>query len=126
MPIHVQVQTGEIQSDPEQLRALVQIRKLHQELLDYSPPITLLTLLESLRPSNDPLAGTVPDWPFRRSALSSVGTDLLPHEEEQRARLLAMSETTRSTELVKVLKENQGLEELDTPKGFLLTGPPGT
>lgn len=120
------VSAGEIRQDEEQLRALVKIRKLHQELLDYTPPITLLTLLESLRPTNDPLAGKIPDWPFQRSPLSSVGTGLLPEEEDERERLLAMSEKTRSTELVKVLKENQGLEDLDTPRGFLLTGPPGT
>ncbi|BGP28335.1 hypothetical protein JCM10296v2_000067 [Rhodotorula toruloides] len=37
-----------------------------------------------------------------------------------------MSEREKTTQLVKVLKANEGLEDLDTPKGFLLTGPPGT
>lgn len=39
---------------------------------------------------------------------------------------MALSEKEKTTQLVKVLKAHEGLEELDTPKGFLLTGPPGT
>ena len=37
-----------------------------------------------------------------------------------------MADHERSTQLVKVLKESEGLQDLTTPKGFLLTGPPGT
>jgi SpoVK/Ycf46/Vps4 family AAA+-type ATPase len=39
---------------------------------------------------------------------------------------MGLSEKEKTTQLVKVLKAHEGLEELDTPKGFLLTGPPGT
>jgi len=39
---------------------------------------------------------------------------------------MALSEKEKTTQLVKVLKAHEGLEDLDTPKGFLLTGPPGT
>ena len=102
------------------------IRKLSEELLDYQPPIRLLTLLETLRPSSDPNAGRIPDWPFARSALSSFGMDLLPHEAAERASLIAMDEASKSKALVKVLKDHEGLEGLETPRGFLLTGPPGT
>ncbi|SCV67945.1 BQ2448_66 [Microbotryum intermedium] len=120
------VANGTVKSDPEQIRALVQMRRLTEELLDYSPPVRLLTLLESLRPTNDPLASQVPEWPFRRSPLSSRGIELSQDEEAERSSLLSMSEKQKSTALVKVLNDDQGLEALDTPKGFLLTGPPGT
>ncbi|SCZ91364.1 BZ3500_MvSof-1268-A1-R1_Chr1-2g01361 [Microbotryum saponariae] len=123
---HGMVANGTVKSDPEQIRALVQMRKLTEELLDYSPPVRLLTLLESLRPTNDPLAFQIPEWPFRRSPLSSRGIELSEDEEAERSSLLSMSEKEKSTALVKVLKDDQGLEGLDTPKGFLLTGPPGT
>ncbi|GAA5949749.1 hypothetical protein JCM3765_007675 [Sporobolomyces pararoseus] len=128
-----------IKKDDEQLRALVQIRKLHEELLDYQPPIRLLTLLESIRELSPPPTSSssttttavtptskLPAWPFKRSPLSDLGQDLLPQEAEERNRLMALSEKEKTTQLVKVLKAHEGLEELDTPKGFLLTGPPGT
>ncbi|GAA5899369.1 uncharacterized protein JCM6883_005198 [Sporobolomyces salmoneus] len=129
-----------IKKDDEQLRALVQMRKLHEELLDYQPPIRLLTLLESIRELSPPppsssssSASTAvtptsrfPAWPFKRSALSDLGQDLLPQEMEERNRLMSLSEKEKTTQLVKVLKAHEGLEDLDTPKGFLLTGPPGT
>ncbi|KAK4699334.1 hypothetical protein P7C70_g6928, partial [Phenoliferia sp. Uapishka_3] len=122
------VATGKVRSDPEQLRALVQMRKVHQNLLSYQPPIRLLTLLESLRPSTDPALANKepPAWPFKRSPLSEIGMDLLPEEEAERNAILELGEKARSRALVAVLKGEQHLEALDTPKGFLLTGPPGT
>lgn len=51
---------------------------------------------------------------------------LLPHEEAEREQLIAMDDASKSKALVKVLKDAEGLEGLDTPRGFLLTGPPGT
>lgn len=102
------------------------MRKLHAELLDYQPPIRLLTLLEALRPTSELQGAVVPEWPFKRSFLSSLGTDLLPSEAAERQEIVEMSEKSRSKALVKVLKGEQGLEALNTPKGFLLTGPPGT
>ncbi|GAA5916009.1 hypothetical protein JCM5296_001159 [Sporobolomyces johnsonii] len=127
------VAQGKIRKDDEQLRALVQIRKLHAELLDYQPPVQLVTLLDSIRelsPSSAKPASSavsvLPAWPFRRSALSELGQELSPEEEEERRQLLRLSERDKTTQLVKVLKAHEGLEELDTPKGFLLTGPPGT
>jgi SpoVK/Ycf46/Vps4 family AAA+-type ATPase len=58
--------------------------------------------------------------------MSELGQELLPQEVEERNRLMALSEKEKTTQLVKVLKAHEGLEDLDTPKGFLLTGPPGT
>lgn len=110
------------------------MRKLHGELLDYHPPVQLFTLLDSIRalPSASSSSTTVssssllPAWPFRRSPLSSLGEGLSEQDERERMRLATMSEREKTTQLVKVLKANEGLEDLDTPKGFLLTGPPGT
>lgn len=104
----------------------MEIRKLHAALLDYQPPIRLLTLLESLRPSTDPGVGKIPEWPFKRSALSELGMEMLPEEVKEREEILGMSDKARSKALVQVLKGEQGLESLNTPRGFLLTGEPGT
>ncbi|BGP36208.1 hypothetical protein JCM10449v2_000106 [Rhodotorula kratochvilovae] len=128
------VAQGKVKKDEEQLRALVQLRKLHAELLDYQPPVHLLTLLESIRGISSPstssttvsTTSSLPAWPFKRSPLSHLGAGLSPEQEAERASLAHLSERQKTTELVKVLKAHEGLEELDTPKGFLLTGPPGT
>ncbi|KWU41050.1 hypothetical protein RHOSPDRAFT_23715 [Rhodotorula sp. JG-1b] len=116
------VAQGKIKKDEEQLRALVQIRKLHADLLDYQPPVQLVTLLDSIRslPSNSKSESNA------RSALSNLGEGLSESEEQERQRLLALSDKEKTTQLVKALKAHEGLEDLDTPKGFLLTGPPGT
>ncbi|GAA5827955.1 hypothetical protein JCM11251_005665 [Rhodosporidiobolus azoricus] len=131
------VAQGKVQKDEEQLRALVRIRKLHEQLLDYQPPVRLVTLLESIRslPSSETsptssssalTTSSLPVWPFRRSALSMLGQELSPEEEAERRELASLSEKEKTMQLVKVLKAHEGLEDLDTPKGFLLTGPPGT
>ncbi|GAA6008111.1 hypothetical protein JCM10207_007033 [Rhodosporidiobolus poonsookiae] len=132
------VAQGRCHRDPAQLAALVQLRKLHEQLLDYQPPIHLVTLLESLRssqssPTSSAAAGalsapssSLPAWPFRRSPLSVLGSGLSPEEEDERRHLAGLSEKERSTQVVRILKDNEGLENLATPKGFLLTGPPGT
>ncbi|GAA5930259.1 hypothetical protein JCM3775_004343 [Rhodotorula graminis] len=129
------VAQGKVKKDEEQLRALVQLRKLHTELIDYQPPVHLLTLLESIRAISSPpssstsavtTTSSLPAWPFKRSPLSNLGMDLSSEEEADRQSLSLLSEKQKTTELVKVLKAHEGLEELDTPKGFLLTGPPGT
>lgn len=95
----------------------------------------LVTLLDSIRslPSNTKSESTAvvkpsgfPAWPFKRSALSNLGEGLSDSEEQERQRLLALSDKEKTTQLVKALKAHEGLEDLDTPKGFLLTGPPGT
>lgn len=120
---------------PLTLPMLPQIRKLHADLLDYQPPVQLVTLLDSIRslPSKSNSQAVTksassgwPAWPFRRSALSSLGPGLSDAEEQERQHLLALSDKEKTTQLVKALKAHEGLEDLDTPKGFLLTGPPGT
>ncbi|GAA6033705.1 hypothetical protein JCM8097_004391 [Rhodosporidiobolus ruineniae] len=134
------VARGLVRKDDEQLRVLVQLRKLHEQLIDYQPPVRLVTLLETIRslPSSSVAAPTsssassdlatlnLPAWPFRRSPLSALGAGLSPEEEEERRQLASLSEKEKTTQVVKVLKAHEGLEDLDTPQGFLLTGPPGT
>lgn len=51
---------------------------------------------------------------------------MLPAEIEEREEILRMSEKARSKALVQVLKGDQGLDSLNTPRGFLIVGPPGT
>lgn len=103
-----------------------QIRKLHAELLDYNPPIRLLTLLESIRSPSDTATHVARAWPFKRSTLSSVGMELTPEEEAERQEIIGMSDKARSKALVSVLRSEGELASLATPRGFLLTGPPGT
>ena len=52
--------------------------------------------------------------------------DLTPAELKEREDILNMSDIAKSKALVQVLKSENELEGLLTPKGFLLTGPPGT
>lgn len=94
------------------------MRKLHRELLDYSPPIRLLTLIESIREKESA-------WPFKRSPMSTVGQDLLPEEVAERNSLLRLSDKERTKALVRSIQTDE-LETLETPLGFLLTGPPGS
>ena len=95
-------------------------------MLDYNPPVRLLTLLESIRSPSDNSPQTAPTWPFKRSSLSSVGVELSPEEEAERQEIIGMSDKARSKALVAVLRSEGELASLATPRGFLLTGPPGT
>ena len=52
--------------------------------------------------------------------------DLTDAELAERQEILNMSDAAKSKALVQVLKSENELEGLMTPKGFLLTGPPGT
>lgn len=93
------VTRGLIQKDDEQIRALVQMRKVHAELLDYQPPVRLLTLLESLRPTTDRSSTSSPEWPFQRSSFSSAGQGLTVDEQAQRKDILSLSNKERSKAL---------------------------
>lgn len=52
--------------------------------------------------------------------------DLSPEEEAERQEIIGMSDKARSKALVAVLRSEGELASLATPRGFLLTGPPGT
>lgn len=52
--------------------------------------------------------------------------ELSPEEEAERQEIIGMSDKARSKALVAVLRSEGELASLATPRGFLLTGPPGT
>lgn len=90
---------GVLDEDAEQIRALIELRKLTRVLQDYTPPAHLLGIL-------------------RRSAEQS------DKAHTRQGSLPASSENIDA--LVRYLSEEQQLESLDTPRGLLLTGKPGT
>ncbi|KAJ9100959.1 hypothetical protein QFC19_005355 [Naganishia cerealis] len=109
------VARGILDWDEEQVRCVMQLRKLLEELQDYSPPLDLLAKLSPDAPllAREALkaekAGKGSSW---WKSISSNGKPEGPTERERA--------------LVKVLSGEEELEALTTPKGILLTGPPGT
>lgn len=90
------VARGELEEDQEQVKALVKLRNLSRSLQDYTPPAHLLGILQSS---------------------GGIGDHGQQSQRDQR-------ET--QNQLVRYLTTQQTLADLDTPKGLLLTGPPGT
>lgn len=99
---------------------LLQLRKLLEELQDYTPPLDLLAKLspdapllarEAIKAERE---GRGASWwkGLKGTNGSSESTGKTPTERERA--------------LVKVLSGEEELEALTTPKGILLTGPPGT
>lgn len=111
------VARGELEEDEEQLRALVELRRINRILRDYTPPVHLLGILHQDTQSQSSAA-----------LASAIDARLRPGAKE-----FQPSSTSSSTngeqrigELVKWLSESEGLAELGTPKGLLITGTPGT
>jgi len=98
------VTSGRIKWDEKQVRLLVQLRRIHQTLVDYEPSQGLRFLLETA-----PTAG--------RSASSGSQDDVsrvvLPNFKSGKS-------------LVKALIDEDDLSTLHTPTGFMLTGSVGT
>ncbi|TKY86708.1 hypothetical protein EX895_004348 [Sporisorium graminicola] len=111
------VARGELEEDEEQLRALIELRKINRTLRDYVPPAHLLGILQddSQSASSTALA-------------SSVDLRLRPGARELHDTPSSETKTSGENigELVKWLSESEGLAELGTPKGLLITGTPGT
>ena len=103
------VARGELEEDEEQLRALVELRNINRTLRDYIPPAHLLGILHEDTFSRD--AALV------RPAKETKSADA---EQDTPAR------REKIGELVKWLSESDGLAELGTPKGLMITGTPGT
>ncbi|KAJ7451753.1 AFG1-like ATPase-domain-containing protein [Mycena galericulata] len=93
------VTTGQIQYDEDQIRVIMQLRRLQKELVGYTPAMVAPTLLDSPETSSA--------W-WVEGALESN------------------SQNVDSRALVSLKSHAEELAELDTPKGLLLTGPPGT
>ena len=100
------VRAGRIQWDESQVRLLVQLRRLHSDLVDYNPSLSLRYLLESSVPSS--------------SSSSAARGDL----DAPPPRILPDFNASRS--LVRALTHEDDLSNLDSPVGFLLTGSVGT
>jgi predicted ATPase len=96
------VSKGLLQQDPEQIRVLVELRKLTRTLQDYTPPAHLLGVLQDDSGQNLSQPG------------QGHGDQLAPASDEN------------VSALVRYLSEEQQLEALGTPRGMLLTGKPGT
>ncbi|EPQ56948.1 hypothetical protein GLOTRDRAFT_39171, partial [Gloeophyllum trabeum ATCC 11539] len=97
------VTLGKIKYDEEQVRVVMQLRRLQKELADYVPPTIASHYFSAERKSRD---GPVEWW--KR------------HDEEEE---VAPSE---SKALTRVRSHAEELAALTTPKGLLLTGPPGS
>ncbi|GAC96430.1 potential mitochondrial ATPase [Pseudozyma hubeiensis SY62] len=108
------VARGELEEDEEQLRALIELRRINRTLRDYVPPAHLLGILhdDSQSSSSSALASAI-DARLRPGAKE--------FQEEPSSR-----KGENIGELVRWLSESEGLAELGTPKGLLITGTPGT
>jgi len=114
------VAQGKIQQDEFQKRMLVQLRKIHQVLVDYQPnPRYALMLSSPSAQSSETITDS--DRPIWKR-----GSEISDSERSEITAMKRMSKKQREKALVKVLSTEQELMNLDTPTGFLLTGPPGT
>ncbi|KAK8849679.1 hypothetical protein IAR55_005014 [Kwoniella newhampshirensis] len=106
------VATGRLKWDDEQVRCVMKLRHLLETLEGYTPPMDLLA---RLTPSAPFLAQQTrePGWwkGSRKAASEHLGLGKDGAEERK---------------LVRVLSGEEELANLTTPKGILLTGPPGT
>ncbi|KAH9485556.1 Lactation elevated protein 1-like protein B [Psilocybe cubensis] len=100
------VTLGHIKYDEEQIRAVMKLRRLHKELIDYAPPAHSANLLGPLAhpPCEDP-EQEKPWWVFS--------------EKEMETKQFGKA-------LVTLRGHAEELGALETPKGLLLTGPPGS
>ncbi|EST07530.1 ATPase, AFG1-like protein [Kalmanozyma brasiliensis GHG001] len=109
------VARGELEEDEEQLRALVELRRINRTLRDYVPPAHLLGILHHDTQSASSAA-----------LASAIDSRLRPGAKEFRDEPSAKPSGENIGELVRWLSESEGLAELGTPKGLLITGTPGT
>ncbi|WVF68274.1 hypothetical protein IAT40_003039 [Kwoniella sp. CBS 6097] len=107
------VASGRLKWDDEQVRTVMKLRHLLDSLEDYSPPIDLVAKL-------------TPSAPF--IAQDIVRKSAWKKSKEKAGEYLGveLGNTEEERKLVKVLSGEEELANLTTPKGILLTGPPGT
>ncbi|KAJ7077260.1 AFG1-like ATPase-domain-containing protein [Mycena belliarum] len=94
------VAAGQIEYDEDQIRVVMQLRRLQKELLDYSPAMVAPHLLDNPETSSA--------WWSEHPTAESASSD------------------SDSLALIALKSHADELAELDTPKGLLLTGPPGS
>ncbi|KAI0798473.1 AFG1-like ATPase-domain-containing protein [Irpex lacteus] len=99
------VELGKIKSNDNQIRVVMQLRKLQKELKDYAPPALTSHYLSQSRDASE----GVEDQPWWSRRTEDEATAVL----DQKA-------------LVRVKTHAEDLANLTTPQGLLLTGPPGS
>lgn len=116
------VARGILSPDPSQHRAAIVIQKVHERLLDYTPPNdysaqlqALTKALKSLDGHNDETHSTTR---LQHSIRSWRDNPLLP--------VKLQSPLMQTKALVKVMSDEEKLLSLDTPQGLLLYGEVGT
>ncbi|GLB37031.1 putative AFG1-like ATPase [Lyophyllum shimeji] len=98
------VALGTIEYDEEQVRVVMQLRRLERELRGYVPPSVVSGLLRRSDSTRDrPSKDFTPWWTYS------------PEEEPD----------VDSKALVRMKSNAEELASLETPEGLLLTGPPG-
>ncbi|KAI0690281.1 AFG1-like ATPase-domain-containing protein [Cerioporus squamosus] len=100
---------GRIKEDEEQIRVVMQLRKLHREIEGYAPPAVQARHLNATH--------TV-------TSSSSTGDSTPWWSADSDDPVVSQSETIRG--LVRVRTHAEEIEALTTPKGLLVTGPPGS
>ncbi|KAG1751352.1 AFG1-like ATPase-domain-containing protein [Suillus paluster] len=104
-----QVALGKIRYDEEQVRVVMRLRKLQRDLRGYAPPALTSTLLRAPR-------GTYHASPETAGEAAPWWT----YSDDERS----VPPAPRALIRIKSLADE--LESLNTPKGLLLTGPPGS
>ncbi|TFK84570.1 hypothetical protein K466DRAFT_220678 [Polyporus arcularius HHB13444] len=103
------VALGRLTEDEEQIRVIMQLRRLHREIEGYAPPAVQARHLNATHTmasaSTTTTEDTTPWW--------SADDPVVPQ-----------SDTIRG--LVRVRTHAEEIEALTTPKGLLVTGPPGS
>ncbi|WWC65826.1 uncharacterized protein I303_108448 [Kwoniella dejecticola CBS 10117] len=107
------VASGRLKWDDEQVRTVIKLRNLLSTLEDYSPPIDLVARL-------------TPSAPFIAQDVKRKSSWLKGKEKAGEYLGIEVDSGHAERELVKVLSGEEELANLTTPKGILLTGPPGT
>nr|XP_019043548.1 AFG1-family ATPase [Kwoniella bestiolae CBS 10118]OCF22478.1 AFG1-family ATPase [Kwoniella bestiolae CBS 10118] len=104
---------GRLKWDDEQVRCVIKLRHLLESLEDYSPPIDLVAKLTPSAPFIAQDVNRKSGWiKGKEKAGEYLGIEVDSGDEEKK--------------LVRVLSGEEELANLETPKGILLTGPPGT
>ncbi|WVO23098.1 uncharacterized protein IAS62_004443 [Cryptococcus decagattii] len=106
------VAAGRLNWDDEQVRCVMKLRHLLDTLNDYSPPLELLAKLNPSAPYIAQQKEQTSWWKGSNGTGEHLGFGETNGEVEKR--------------LVKVLSGEEELANLKTPKGILLTGPPGS
>ncbi|GMK55042.1 hypothetical protein CspeluHIS016_0200980 [Cutaneotrichosporon spelunceum] len=103
------VESGRLTWDDEQVRIVMRLRHLYNELQDYAPPLELLAKLGPAPP--------------RKLEQSWFRTKV---RRARQAASIGLGNSAEEHALVKVLSGEEEIALLTTPKGILITGPPGS